>query len=313
MEFLDNILQTFIGLFWIILGFGALIFIHELGHFLAAKWAGIRAEGFAVGMGPVLLAWRKGIGLRFGSTLKEYEKQAREHIKTSGDESNATDTAKELTVEDVYRAGDALGLGETEYSLRWLPIGGFVKMLGQEDANPNYVSDDARSYNNCPIGKRMIVVSAGVIMNVIFAAILFVWAFMAGVRFPAPVVGDVSSTMSAGTTMADNADALGISTVGLQPGDLVTHIDGERAHTFMDLQIASAMSRENQNVELTVEREGVSDPLHFTLSPQHDPGSGMRSIGVAPARTTTLIAKDEDDVMARALAQAGLGQHGIKP
>ena len=55
------------------------------------------------------------------------------------------------------------GLGETEYSLRWLPIGGFVKMLGQDDADPGAVSQEAGSYNVCPIPKRMVVVSAGVI------------------------------------------------------------------------------------------------------------------------------------------------------
>ena len=58
--------MTLVSLFnfaLIVLGFGLLIFVHELGHFLAAKWAGIRAESFAVGMGPVLLSWRKGVGL----------------------------------------------------------------------------------------------------------------------------------------------------------------------------------------------------------------------------------------------------------
>ena len=50
----------------ILLGFGLLIFIHELGHFLAARWAGIRVDAFAVGMGPTVLSWRRGIGLRTG-------------------------------------------------------------------------------------------------------------------------------------------------------------------------------------------------------------------------------------------------------
>ena len=48
----------------IVLGFGVLIFVHELGHFVAAKWAGIRTEAFAIGMGPVICAWRKGMGLK---------------------------------------------------------------------------------------------------------------------------------------------------------------------------------------------------------------------------------------------------------
>ncbi|MBC8523390.1 site-2 protease family protein, partial [PVC group bacterium] len=47
----------------IVLGFGMLIGLHELGHFIAAKWSGIRTNAFAVGMGPVVLAWRGGVGL----------------------------------------------------------------------------------------------------------------------------------------------------------------------------------------------------------------------------------------------------------
>src|SRR5688572_18365760 len=126
-----DFLTSGFNLLLIILGFGVLIFIHELGHFLAAKWAGIRTEAFAVGMGPVIVSWRKGIGLRFGSSAPEYEKRVREFLKS--DEVHTS----ELSKEKLYRVGDKLGMGETEYSLRWLPIGGFVKMLGQEDANPN--------------------------------------------------------------------------------------------------------------------------------------------------------------------------------
>jgi regulator of sigma E protease len=50
----------------LILGFGFVIFIHELGHFLAAKWAGVRVEQFAIGFGQAILCWRKGIGVRVG-------------------------------------------------------------------------------------------------------------------------------------------------------------------------------------------------------------------------------------------------------
>ena len=55
------------GFFLVLLGFGFLIFIHELGHFLAAKWAGIRADGFAIGMGPCVASYRRGVGFCLGS------------------------------------------------------------------------------------------------------------------------------------------------------------------------------------------------------------------------------------------------------
>ncbi len=63
MELLSNIGHTRLGVLWIILGFGFLIFVHELGHFLAAKWAGIRTEGFAIGMGSgSTISSRVGVG-----------------------------------------------------------------------------------------------------------------------------------------------------------------------------------------------------------------------------------------------------------
>ncbi len=314
MDLIATISETVISLFWIILGFGALIFVHELGHFLAAKWAGIRAEAFAVGMGPVMFAWRSGMGVKAGSTATEYERRTRELIEqkiAAGEQ--VIKPGGELRIEDIYRAGDELGLGETEYSLRWLPIGGFVKMLGQEDANPEYVSDDPRSYNRCSIGKRMIVVSAGVIMNIILAAILFVWAFMVGVRLEAPVIGQVASTRPAGLVVADNADQLGVTEPGLQPGDRIVSIDGDPAHTFADISIASAMSRPGLPVRFAVEREGVDDLLRFSLAPEHDAATGMRSIGVAPARSTTLIDKDDDGQISAILEQVGLLDQGVRP
>lgn len=304
MEFLN----TGFNILLIIVGFGVLIFIHELGHFIAAKWAGIRTEAFAVGMGPVALAWRKGIGLRFGSTAAEYERRVEAFLGT-----DSVHKPGDLPQAEMYRVGDKLGLGETEYSLRWLPLGGFVKMLGQEDANPNYVSNDPRSYTRCPVGKRMIVVSAGVIMNIILALVFFVIAFMAGVRFDAPVVGDVSPRMPAGTALAENAAALGVETIGLQSGDLVTHIDGKPAQTFTDLQIASAMSKPGDVVRLEVRRAGVASPLHFTLTPQRDAMTGLLGIGVYPGASATLSHKDETGILSRLLQRSGLTAAGVEP
>src|SRR5579859_177100 len=63
------------------LGFGFVIFWHELGHFLAAKWVGIKVEQFAVGFGHAVLSWRKGIGFRVGNTQKEYRQRLDRYIE----------------------------------------------------------------------------------------------------------------------------------------------------------------------------------------------------------------------------------------
>src|SRR5437588_6434541 len=70
-------LQNGLMIALMVFGFGFVIFFHELGHFLAAKWVGIKVEQFAVGFGPAIVAWRKGIGIRLGTTQKEF----RRHIE----------------------------------------------------------------------------------------------------------------------------------------------------------------------------------------------------------------------------------------
>ncbi|MCH8164529.1 MAG: site-2 protease family protein [Planctomycetes bacterium] len=290
-----NLLNTTTNLLLIIFGFGVLIFVHELGHFLAAKWAGIRTEVFAIGMGQAIISWRRGIGLVWGST------RGRVVAKTG----KAPD---DLGGKELAR----YGLGETEYSLRWLPIGGFVKMLGQEDINPNAVSADPRSYNVCPIGKRMVVVSAGVVANVLLAVGLFIVAFMIGVRSEAPVVGEVARSMPAGTTADIDATDPSAESIGLKPGDRITYIEGEPVETFADIRIAAAMAKPGQTLKFTVQRAGVSAPLEFLLTPEKDPGTGLLGIGVYPARSSTLLA-DDDGRLTEMLVELGLFDAGVRP
>ncbi len=265
-----DILGTGSNIVLIVLGFGLLIALHELGHFLAARWAGIRADGFAIGMGPVVASYRKGVGFRFGSCDEVVKaKLGRLPIQMSD---------RELA--------DA-GLGETEYSLRLLPIGGYVKMLGQEDANPGATSDDPRSYGRTPIGRRMVVVSAGVIMNLITAIAMFVIAFLVGVRFEAPVVGGVVPGSSAATAVAAGTDADSAGE-GLRPGDRVVRIDGMEVLTFSDVMIESAMSVPGRPLQVEVERPGVAGTLTFEIEPEYSELANMRMMGVLPASSTML-------------------------
>ena len=248
----------------IVLGFGMLIGLHELGHFLAAKWSGIRTNAFAIGMGPVVLAWRGGVGLTFGSTKTKVVAACG---KDAADMSDA-----ELKEHEI---------SETEYSLRLLPIGGFVSMLGQEDGNPNSVSNDPRSYNMCPIGKRMIVVSAGVFMNLLLAAVLFLGCFQVGVRFEAPVIGQIIPNSPASEAVASNG-------THLQTGDTVVSINEKPAYTFTDIQIAGAMSKPGEKVTLKVKRRDSNKPLVFEMTPRSVSQKGLLEIGLYPASSLTI-------------------------
>ncbi len=276
----------------IVIGFGLLIAIHEFGHFIAARWAGIRVESFAVGMGPTVLAYRRGLGVRFGSTAPD--------IKTRyGTEAEKIPTA-ELHAD---------GVGETEYSLRLLPIGGFVRMKGQEDMDPTSTSDAIDGYGSKPVWKRMIVVSAGVILNIITAVILFVVAFMIGVQFEAPIIGAVRPGSPAAT--ARNLDG---APNGLLPGDQINSINGDPMTTFADIQIGAAMSHPDHESILQVTRPGVANPLRFEVAPIKDATSGLRSFGLAPSRSGLLAdQKDVAPMIENMLSKSGLSAAGVKP
>jgi regulator of sigma E protease len=263
-----DILGTGSNILLIILGFGLLIALHELGHFIAARWAGIRADGFAIGMGPVVASYRGGIGFRFGACDEVVKARLGRY-------------PIELTDEELAKEG----LGETQYSLRLLPIGGYVKMLGQEDANPGATSEHSRSYSKVSIGKRMVVVSAGVVMNIVTAILMFMVAFMVGVRFESPVVGQVQPGSPA-TTAVSLVDGV---PPGIEPGDRITRIDDSVVLTFSDLMIASAMSVPGTPLEIEVDREGHDAPLLFEVEPVYDETANLRMIGIAPAASTRLV------------------------
>src|SRR6476620_8879594 len=107
---MDFLSQAF-SILLLVVGFGFVIFWHELGHFLAAKWVGIKVEQFAVGMGHALVSNRRGIGWKLGNTRAEYEGRIKQFLDAK---SVGTPTG-EYTDAQMSHAADELGLGETEY------------------------------------------------------------------------------------------------------------------------------------------------------------------------------------------------------
>lgn len=204
----------------LVFGFGFVIFFHELGHFLAAKYVGIKVEQFAVGFGQAMFSWRKGMGITWGSSGRKYE---------------------ELIAKKDQSGTDVNQIGETEYRLNWIPLGGYVKMLGQDDLKPNATADDPRAYNKKSIGARMLVVSAGVVMNVILAAIGFMVVFLIGFDAPPAVVGGVMSNSPA-------------QKAGLQVGDHIIRFDGKYQHDFTKITLYPALVEANTEVPIEIER-----------------------------------------------------------
>ena len=257
-------LGTLANLLVVITGFGGIIFIHELGHFLAAKWAGIRVLAFSVGMGPVLVSYRKGIGLRKGSTEGEYRRMLGE--PGAGKDPGALPSP-------------------TEYRLSALPLGGYVKMLGQEDINPAATSDAPDSYQNRPVWKRMVVISAGVVFNLILAAFLFVIVFMVGLRTQAPIIGTVAAGSPA--TLATPIDRDDIAP-GLLPEDTILEIDGITVRAFNEISTEIAMSG-GGSVPVVVDRPGVGQ-ITFNVEPTRSETTGFLGVGIGPAQSTVIAA-----------------------
>ncbi|HVZ94038.1 MAG TPA: site-2 protease family protein [Phycisphaerales bacterium] len=288
----------------IVAGFGFVIFIHELGHFAAARWARVRVHAFAIGFGPAIGSWRKGMGFRWGSSEREYvERIARE---MPGDKGGVT--PREWMYEEALVAGPRVlpGVSPTEYRLNWIPFGGYVKMLGQEDANPAAVSDAPDSFGVKPVRKRMVIISAGVVMNIILAAVLFVIVFLAGIREIAPVVGYVQAGSPA-------------ERAGVRVGDIITHIGGERVGTFSDVGVAAAMNRRDTALDLTIERirgDGAgTEAVALAVIPKEDRRTKLLQMGVAPAASGKVAdeprKKDERELLAKAMEKAGLS--GVEP
>jgi membrane-associated protease RseP (regulator of RpoE activity) len=217
-----------------LLGFSVIVFVHELGHFAVAKWAGVRVQTFAIGFGREIAGFTRG---------------------------------------------------ETRYSFNILPLGGYVKMLGQEDfddkSNELRFKDDPRSFLNKPVGHRMAIVSAGVIMNTLFACLLFMVVFLMGMEAVAPRVDFIEPDSPA-------------EKAGLLPGDYVRKINGETMLEFAEVKFAILLAPPHEPVEFIVERGGaVQRPLYIKpeyRAPETTRDFQRQVVGILPGVTREIVA-----------------------
>ena len=194
---------------------GILIFVHELGHFIAAKAVGIAVLRFSFGLGP-----RTPLGVT---------------------------------------------VGETDYCISWIPFGGFVKMAGLEEEGAPGTLEGARqerevpperTFDAKPLWARIFVILAGVLMNALFAFVVYTAVARAyGVPFdPTVTVGNVDTTR-----LPMGAAALRT----LKPGDRIVRIDGDTMATWGDVQTA-LLSAPGSRISLDV--AGRSAPILLDVS-----------------------------------------------
>ncbi|SCY12766.1 RIP metalloprotease RseP [Alkaliphilus peptidifermentans] len=149
---------------------------------------------------------------------------------------------------------------ETTYSLRVLPIGGYVRMEGEDEA-----SNDARSFNNKPIPVRMAVLFAGSFMNFVLGILLFTILFYS--------VGAPTTTING---IIENTPA---EMAGLLPGDQVRYIDGKEINNWQEL-VDAINDSQGDTIKVDVMRNGQM--IEKNITPFLDEETGQIMIGIAP-------------------------------
>ena len=209
---------------------GVLVFVHELGHYWAARKVGIRVLKFSLGFGPKLWSFKKG---------------------------------------------------DTEFILSALPLGGYVKLAGEEAFEDNYQVQPG-DYMAAPWWGRVFMAFMGPAVNLIFAFLLFILIGFAGIRVPdfAPVVSRVQ-------------DGTAASQMGIRPGDRIASIQGREISSWHQIRIVTdslvkagpadaltvGIAREGAIIELKAFPPGEK-PWHSGLEPSVQPQLGEVTLGM---------------------------------
>ncbi len=214
-----------------------LIFFHELGHFLAARFFGVRVERFSIGFGKVLFSKK---------------------------------------------------IGDTEYAFSAIPLGGYVKMKGQDDADPTKVSYDPDSYNVKPPWQRILILLAGPFFNFMLAFFLYYAIALMGANALTPTVGVVQPNSPA-------------AEIGLKKGDKIVAINDEPVHIWSDL--SEKISSSDGPIDLIVDRNGTLIPMTVvprTLETKNIFGETVKRkmVGIGPLGEVTTVHYGLTDGMA---------------
>lgn len=310
--------------FWLFLAFvlllGPMILAHEIGHFLAARRAGVRILEFGFGFPPRLLTlWQErgtlsveGVpmklpgrvrlhpALRPGGWVRVLTRPGTDGSPEvvwvqpiSGPEEAPPTEASPLHVEQTREGtlwrGRLTSLEPgTVYSLNWLPLGGFVRMLGEEDPS------DPRSLAAQPKRWRFTVLVAGAVANILVAFLLFVLTYTTGV----PTRSLVLIQEVVPGTPAEEA--------GLLPGDVVVEVNGMRLEEGTADLRAAVYDSPLQPLTLTVLRGGQT--LQLIATPALTNGHGFLGVVMQPWPDPTSLKRYP---LHEAALKAGISVGGI--
>ncbi|MFZ4631921.1 MAG: RIP metalloprotease RseP [Patescibacteria group bacterium] len=235
-----------------ILVLSVLVVAHEFGHFFTARRLGVKCEEFGIGFPPRAFGifknkhgkWRFLFGTR---SWEELEK---------GEDSSYHPAPK-----------------STIYSINWLPLGGFVKIKGENGEGRN----DSDSFAAKKIWQRIVILSAGVIMNVLLAWVLFSVGYMIGIPQSTDTVSKDAIVSESSVMIASVVKDSPAAFAGLKEGDAILRINNELISNEKSLQDAVA-ANDNQVATLSVKRG--SENLTIMVSPSSKDG-GRATIGVS--------------------------------
>ena len=270
--------------------FGALVFFHELGHFLFAKRAGILVREFAIGMGPKILGITKGetiytvrllpIGgyVRMaGEDMDQVELQPGYRVGLILNEQNIVEKIilnqkaqyQNILFMEVERADLAKGLWIEGYDedeqLKRFSIARDAVIV--ENGKETILAPYDRQFNAKSLGHRSMTIFAGPLFNFILAFFIFaLLAVLQGIPTYEPVVTGVN----------ENSPA---QQAGLLPGDLVTEISGEKIEVWDDLA-AAVQAKPEEQLDFVVQRNGQEINLQITPEIQEVDGQKVSMIGI---------------------------------
>ncbi|MCA1961946.1 MAG: RIP metalloprotease RseP [Desulfomonile sp.] len=202
---------------------GVLIFVHEFGHFIVAKAAGVKVLKFSLGFPPAMIkrTW-----------------------------------------------------GETDYMLSWVPLGGYVKLLGEDPESDEEIPPEEihRAFTSKSLLTRTAIIAAGPVFNYLLAVVLLCAGYLMGLPVLASEIG----------TVVENSPA---AIAGVKTGDLITAVDGVPIQRWDEMRAAIEQNA-GRKVTITVERGGKI--LDLTVMPQLSDqkdffGRPLGRIGVTPS------------------------------
>ena len=220
---------------------GVLVLVHELGHFLAAKAMGVGVEEFGIGFPPRLLGWFRNRHGHWKLLKKKYHRQR-----------------------------------HTIFSINLIPLGGFVKLRGEDGVSQ---PGDDTNFANKTVGERAIIITSGVLMNVILATIIFSIGFMIGWPQATENLDPGARVKNRELMIADVLPNSPAARADLKPGDAIVEINGQPAGSAAELRQINAMAA-GQEVSYKIKRS--SDILELSIAAEQLASNNNEySLGVA--------------------------------